>query len=462
MNSRRWYYFLPLAGMAFGVWYVKSAFADVIYSDYIRLVNSYLPDVWNPEKFFVGDIFTRIPLNYLARIINTAVFDYRIRFDQGLGILSMGLGAMLIVSYCIKKNIGVWWYLCLMAMMFSLNKWEMMINGSGWIHFFAFVGFYYHYLALERLWTGQEKKGDHGKCLWLPWVLTLAVAGPYCAIYTVTLLLVYGFKLAEGRVKERTWQRRYVCYSVSAVIPLLLYIWSNAQVAEEYHGMTDIPIMEQLGTDPGYMVRFFVKSFASMVIGKEPAENLLVGNLPYMVLGLMVIGMYILALWLQIRCRLYRETVFPMILIVSGGLNHVLIWYSRWGFLQEQYGMSSRYALQFQIGIFGIILTFALAGRKLERDRSPALRRTVSVAAAAGLAVLVAGNVYTTLEEVKKAPARKEVCLRRQEMARNFENLTDEDLRWNFEFRTYNPESGKAVRNALEILKKNKWNVFRE
>lgn len=64
--------------------------------------------------------------------------------------------------------------------------------------FFAFVGFYYHYLALERLWTGQEKKGDHGKCLWLPWVLTLAVAGPYCAIYTVTLLLVYGFKLRKA------------------------------------------------------------------------------------------------------------------------------------------------------------------------------------------------------------------------------------------------------------------------
>ena len=47
------YWLLPLMGTAFALWYVKSATADVVYSDYIRLVNSYLPDVFNPEKFFV-------------------------------------------------------------------------------------------------------------------------------------------------------------------------------------------------------------------------------------------------------------------------------------------------------------------------------------------------------------------------------------------------------------------------
>ena len=74
MNNRRWLYFLPVFGVAFGLWYVKNSFVDVVYSDYIRLVNSYLPDVWDPDRFLVGDILTRIPLNYVARIINTAFF----------------------------------------------------------------------------------------------------------------------------------------------------------------------------------------------------------------------------------------------------------------------------------------------------------------------------------------------------------------------------------------------------
>ena len=34
------YWLLPLMGTAFALWYVKSATADVVYSDYSRLVNS--------------------------------------------------------------------------------------------------------------------------------------------------------------------------------------------------------------------------------------------------------------------------------------------------------------------------------------------------------------------------------------------------------------------------------------
>lgn len=53
-NRKIIYWLLPLAGILFCLWYVKSATCDVVYSDYIRLVNSYLPDVWNPEKFCSG------------------------------------------------------------------------------------------------------------------------------------------------------------------------------------------------------------------------------------------------------------------------------------------------------------------------------------------------------------------------------------------------------------------------
>ena len=41
-NRKIIYWLLPLAGILFCLWYVKSATCDVVYSDYIRLVNSYL------------------------------------------------------------------------------------------------------------------------------------------------------------------------------------------------------------------------------------------------------------------------------------------------------------------------------------------------------------------------------------------------------------------------------------
>ena len=44
-----------------------------------------------------------------------------------------------------------------MAVLFSLNKWEMLTNGSGWAHFLSFACFYYHY---EVMGPGVERSGE--------------------------------------------------------------------------------------------------------------------------------------------------------------------------------------------------------------------------------------------------------------------------------------------------------------
>ena len=61
MKPKHLYWVLPVLGVLFCLWYIHRATYDVIYSDYVRLVSSYLPDVWNPHKFFVADVLTRIP-----------------------------------------------------------------------------------------------------------------------------------------------------------------------------------------------------------------------------------------------------------------------------------------------------------------------------------------------------------------------------------------------------------------
>ncbi len=472
MKTGKWCYFLPVIGVAFGLWYVRAAFSDVVYSDYIRLVNSYLPDVWDPDKFFVGDILTRIPLNYAARIINVTFFDYSIRFDQVLGILFLGVSALQITSYCVRQRIPAVWTLSLTFLIFSLNKWEMMINGSGWIHFLAFTGFYCHYLVLERVWRGREKKRDHMWLVVLPWIVTIGTAGPYCAIYTVVLLLAYGFRMALKKAKGGQWEKRYLVYGMSAIVPLLLYIVSSSLAEPEKLGVAEVPLMTQLVDTPGFFVRFFVKSFSSMAVGVECAQAVFSGNLPYFILGGAVMAGYGLALWQQWRYKLYEETIFPLLLVWAGGLNHLLILVSRWVFLREDYGMSSRYALQFQVGILGMLLTFGLAGRKMADNKTAggSLRglgegagRAAARCFMAGVTVLLlAGNGYTTVQEVKKAPYRKERCMERAQLALDFENRTDEELKANFEYHMSRPEGGREVRAALEILKKQQWNIFRQ
>ena len=167
------YWLLPLMGTAFALWYVKSATADVVYSDYIRLVNSYLPDVWNPAKFFVPDVLTRIPVSYLARIVNVELFGFSVTFERVLGVLSLGLSGAVFGLYCRERRVGFLWFALLSAVMFSLNKWEMLTNGSGWAHFLAFACFYYHEVVLDRVWAGEEKTHDRLKLCILPWLVIL-------------------------------------------------------------------------------------------------------------------------------------------------------------------------------------------------------------------------------------------------------------------------------------------------
>lgn len=457
MNRKYFYYLVPLAGTAFCLWYIFAATCDGIYSDYVRLVNSYLPDVFNPAKFFVPDVLTRIPVNYLGRIINTALFQYNIMFDRVLGVVALGLSGAVLASYCIRKKLSFLWAVILGIVLFSLNKWEMLTNGSGWAHFLAFACFYYHYHLLDRVWSKEEKRFDKEKLMLLPFVTTLMVAGPYCAVYSAVVILSCGFMAWQKRSRDS------VIYGVCTLVPFLLYLWSNSYAIEDHAVPADISLIDQLKETPGFFVRFFLKSFSSMVIGGERAEELFKSNAPFLAMGLLVILAYLIALILNWRYRLYKETSLPLMFLLSGGANHVLILLSRWIFLKENYGLSSRYALQFQMGILGILLTLALVLKKQQGSR----RRAVKWLAVSVSCLFVIGNTYTTWIEIEKAPFRKSIYEQRASLALDFENCTDLELkdgdgqRPGFEYRTSREDSGAKVRSALRILKENGYSVFR-
>ena len=464
MKRRYYLSILPLAGILFCMWYIHIAASDVIYSDYIRLVNSYLPDVWNPAKFFVPDVLTRIPVNYLARIINVEFFGFNTMFDRVLGVLALGLSGFILGKYCQLRKVRTVWFVILMALMFSLNKWEMLINGSGWAHFLAFAGFYYHYLVMDRLWTGDERPGDRKLLVILPFAITILTAGPYCAIYSVAVMMAYGFMTILDYRKTKRFERTYLLYALCTLAALLLYMWSNSLTVEDHAAAAEVGLFTQLTQTPGFFVRFILISFSSMVVGIEEAIAAFKGNIvPFAVLGLLVIAAYLYALYLNFRYRLYEKSMVPLILIVSGGLNHVLIFLSRWIFLVDDYGASSRYALQFQAGIFGIILTFALCRNEMVTNKNAREKyRRFSAVAVVFCLLFLAGNVYTTYHELKKAPDRKETFEKRAQMALDFEEMTDDELRAEFEYRTTRPESGGQIRDALTILKDNGWGVFRD
>jgi hypothetical protein len=460
------FWILPIAGIAFGLWYLSTATCDVIYSDYIRLVDSYLPDIYNPKKFFVPDVLTRIPVNYLGRIINVELFGFSVTFDRVLGVVFLGLEGMVLGIYFKDRNISCFWYAMIMLMMFSLNKWEMLVNGSGWCHFLAFAGFYYHEIILDRLWSGKEKPHDRIRLVLLPWLIILGTAGPYCASYAVVLILSYGYCMVRTMLEPgRRKKQPYLLYIGSTLVPLILYMISSTYVVEEFAGDTGRPLLTILLDKPTFPIRFLLKSFAGIFIGGEELGTLMelgkLSNKGCYALGMFVILGYLLALWLNLRYRLYEKTILPMMLLVGGGFNHLLVFMARYIFEKESYALnSSRYALQFQVGIFGIILTCALM-----MEYQGVRARIYQTAAALFCVAILMGNAYTTYHEMNKAHYRKEFYELRAERALTIPYLTDEEFEEQAEELAdyYEYWNGtERLRNAFKTLEENHWNVFRD
>lgn len=125
--------------------------------------------------------------------------------------------------------------------------------------------------------------------------------------------------------------RRYLAFLFAVLIPLLLYILSNSFAVEEHAGATGRSLGELLMDAPSFPVRFLLKSLAGMLIGGEEliqwiSDGKITDGFCYL-LGLFVAAGYLWALWMNLRHKIYERSLFPMMLLTGGALNHVLIFY---------------------------------------------------------------------------------------------------------------------------------------
>lgn len=51
---------------------------------------------------------------------------------MALGVLGLGLAGLVFGMYFRQQGIGPVWYLFFTFLLFGLNKWEMLTNGTGW------------------------------------------------------------------------------------------------------------------------------------------------------------------------------------------------------------------------------------------------------------------------------------------------------------------------------------------
>lgn len=303
---------------------------------------------------------------------------------------------------------------------------------------------------------------------------------------------------------------KFLILIIISVICLSCYFKSNnTGEALIPVGFQDITLLELIASDPKFPIRFFLKSLASSVIGVETFDYAIAFKTINENMILIIGGIYVLIIFITIFVLVVNifsrdsskmnifdlnsyNNIFPLMFVVYGAANYALVFLARYAFVRDEYGMSSRYGIQYMFLTIGIILILSLYidrivfyknyyikdKKELKLSKSYIKRRekliaegkikvaepkiskfnvVVLIICAASIGFLLFGHITTTTDEIFKADYRKIVYTDLIEKAKNYNQLSDEELENAFEYRR-NPDH---IRSALYTLKKQKLNIFK-
>lgn len=473
------------------LFYVLLSTTDVLYSDYIRLVNSYLGKPFQLGDLLQKDILTRIPLTYFFREINRYSFGYTLIFDRILGVLGLFLASKPLLLFMRKKQLPFLQQLLFLILFYSLNKWEMLLNGSGYVHFLAFSAFYDYFYALDQAFS--KKSSLLVLSLYPPFILL--VAGPYCLAVFLSCFAMFFF-LALGK---KLWDMKgTILLLISNGLCLFLYLLSNHYAVYEYAGAESISLREVLQNHLLFVVKFIFYGFSSMLFSGENLEKLLregvIQGKGVVLIGAFVLFFYVLMILLylwrffassknsgtktfatknkeafssqQRQMAEQKQTdtnaltgenvgesfyfgLLPGLLLLHGLASHALVFLTRYMFLKESYAFQSRYALQYQSALLGAFLLLFLwknenrasLGQKARTSQG----RLVFCLLISGIFLL--GTLWTDRSEWGKSMYRREHYERMWSYSHDLSAYSDEELEDVFEYH----HGGERIRKAFAI-----------
>lgn len=481
-------FFVSILCTVFLGFYILSASADIVYSDYIRLTNSYLGEPFSFHDLLTKDILTRIPVSFLFREINIAFFHYSITFDRFLGLFGLLLTSIPLLLFMAKRRIGIFFSVAILLIFYSLNKWEMLLNGSGYAHFLSFALFYlFFYLLSERV-----GKGSSLLSLSVFPFLFLLTGGPYAiAVYGAAILSLF-FLFLAGKIRDK---RGSLVLLLSSFISTFLYFLSNHYAVYEYAGAKSISLKEVLLTKMTFVLKFFGFGFSSLLFSGENLEEWLssgaVQGKQLFLLGSLILLFFLLMALFFLKDLFFGEKdsnddcipgkekdksltgLFPALLLLHGLLSFALVFLSRYIFLRPEYAVQSRYALQYQSALLGALLLLHLKtargqGMRVESraesvklegdaDKKAEPRRALPRIISIGITLLfLGGTLYTAKTELLKAPYRRLHYETMLHSVNRIEDMDEEELERLYEYR----HGKERILKAFSILKERKLNCF--
>lgn len=434
--------------------YIECATMDFpVINDYVRVINNYIGKGKMVNYLCSTSFVLQPPAALLGVWINWHCFGFSVYFDYVLGIIGLSFCAMVVVKYSQYYNINLGMGIVLILYVFSLSKWEMIINGTGWVHFVCFSLIALHFYLLDINYEQNIKKNEI-LLMVLPSFNILLFAIFYSAAYSMTILAFYGLVICRDLAKKNSIKKE-LKYIGAQIVPFLFYVVMSI-INSDLRVTSGKGFFWYVFHDFKYIIKFFIASFSAEAIGVETLMSYENGMKIALVIGGSILILYLLCGYSCIKHMSEGGYIFPLLLLVNSLFSHVLVCYSRCAFEDVTYGMSSRYALQYMLGGLGILIVLYKTFDRNIKDYKKINSLSKSIFCMLILGIIIWGNGKTTADEVYKAPYRKAYYMTYEDVIRHPDQYTIDDLAG-----MYNTDGYEAL-CALMTLKREKLSIWQK
>ena len=440
------------------VFYILNASIDIPFSDYIRIINNYIYNVFDLKYLFTTEAVSRVPITFLFRIINVVFFSYSVIFDKILGVFFLSLfNFITVLNY--SKNINnkilkIIGSICISIISFSLLSWEMILNGTGYAHFITIFLISLIYFLFDKYINDNNK--NINIILFIIFFTSVCCAGSYSVAFLITISIFPIFLYIVNKKNKTAGDKKNIIkiIIVSLICIFLYYISVSIGEPITHVGMKNISLIEVLNNDLLFPLKFLFNSLAGSLIGRETLDyfkylNILTDKKIY-IIGIIYFVIIVFFAVLYIKNKIYNKYVYVGLFAVNGIINFLLVFLARYKFVNTDYGMSSRYGIQYMfLSIAIIYLSFLFIDKYCKKI-------FYNIFLVLIVFFIIICHIITIKNEYDKMYLRKEYYEKVKNSVVNMDKIDDDELMNIFEYK----RSSEHIRNAYKILKENHLNIY--
>jgi hypothetical protein len=333
-------------------------------------------------------------------------------------------------------------FLSLTFIIFNVIQWEGFLYSCDLIFQQSMPFFIASFICIELFLLRGNWKYLRLTIILMPLAM-LVFNGRLYVSFIPTLGVVFLCYLLNNRSSlTKDFWIRALLISVFLVTIAFLYISGiNFNVNASYN-------MSEIFASPLDVSHFILASFASSVVGTDVFFSCTYVSFDTMlIIGLIIIVLYVLALVLFFKSRMFKRTYLPLFLIMQTFFYLGFMTIGRFE-LGKDYGMASRYTA---ISVYGLaamvwIFIFNLSHRVKPKML---LKGTIFTS----LMIIFFGLILTSIIVWHIQPERKKILEQLHDIAMRVDTATPEELSRFF-------ESPERVRASLRLLREYKLNAY--